>query len=64
THTPTVSGAAQSDVVDDSTYERTPTNGGVAKKAHSHTHMHNEGLKEATRDIPSTLETTEEARNV
>ncbi|MCO5612794.1 hypothetical protein L7F22_067064 [Adiantum nelumboides] len=63
THTPTVSVAAQSDIADD-TFEKTPTNGGIAKKACKRTHVHDVGLKEATRDIASALEAAEEAKNV
>ncbi|MCO5560987.1 hypothetical protein L7F22_014607, partial [Adiantum nelumboides] len=63
TQTPTLSGAAQSDVVD-GTYERTPTNGGVPKKVCRRTHVHDVGMKEATQDIASALEVAKEARNV
>ncbi|MCO5576672.1 hypothetical protein L7F22_030487 [Adiantum nelumboides] len=48
----------------DGTFEKTPTNGGVAKKARKRTHVHDVGLKEATRDIASALEAAEEAKNV
>ncbi|MCO5601208.1 hypothetical protein L7F22_055327 [Adiantum nelumboides] len=63
THTPVVSVAAQSDIADD-TFQKTPTNGGIAKKAPKRTHVHDVGLKEATRDIASALEAAEEAKNV
>ncbi|MCO5572166.1 hypothetical protein L7F22_025917 [Adiantum nelumboides] len=63
THTQGVSCAAPSDVVDD-TFERTPTNVSVAKKACKRTHVYDVGLKEATRDIASVLEAAEDAKNM
>ncbi|KAI5080410.1 hypothetical protein GOP47_0003593 [Adiantum capillus-veneris] len=47
---------------ENSTFDRTPTNGGVPKKARRRTHMLDVGLQEATKDMTKVMEEAEHGR--